>query len=301
MRTIIIGLGSQGQKHLEVAKEDVIASVDPINEEALYSDIRGIPLDLYDAAIVVTPNQEKLAIIMYLLENQKHVMVEKPLIGKAEELEILKEEQQKRNVTLYTAYNYRFEPHIIKLKELIDNNTLGEIYTCRIFLGNGTAINVLESPWRDKGRGVLEEISSHQLDLIHYLFDDESIAWIDFSGCVLASNFENKAYDHIILHSPDEKLITIESTYCYWKNTFTIDITGKLGSAHLDGLLKWGFSELTIRERIFPSGVPKEQVFVSTEKDPTLELQYEYFKELCKTGGTNIDTDIWINNIFNEV
>ena len=55
-------------------------------------------------------------------------MVEKPLIGKAEELEILKEEQQKRNVTLYTAYNYRFEPHIIKLKELIDNNLSEEGY-----------------------------------------------------------------------------------------------------------------------------------------------------------------------------
>ena len=83
MRTIIVGLGSQGKKHLEVAHTDVIATVDPINEEALYSDIRGIPLDIYDAAIVVTPNQEKLAIIMYLLENQKHVMVEKPLRGTA--------------------------------------------------------------------------------------------------------------------------------------------------------------------------------------------------------------------------
>ena len=46
MRTVIIGLGSQGKKHLEVAHTDVIATVDPINKEALYSDIRGIPLDL---------------------------------------------------------------------------------------------------------------------------------------------------------------------------------------------------------------------------------------------------------------
>ena len=143
-------------------------------------------------------------------------------------------------INYYRAYNYRFEPHIVKLKELIDNDTLGEIYTCRIFLGNGTAINVLESLWSDKGRGVLEAISSHQLDLIHYLFDDESI---DFPR-VLAAKLENKAYDHIILYYPDEKLITIESTYCYWKNTFTIDITGKLGSAHLDGLLKWDNSNL---------------------------------------------------------
>ena len=59
MRTVIVGLGSQGKKHLEVANTEVIATVDPINKESLYSDIQGIPLDLYDAAIVVTPKQEK--------------------------------------------------------------------------------------------------------------------------------------------------------------------------------------------------------------------------------------------------
>ena len=34
MKTVIIGLGSQGKKHLEVAGTEVVASVDPINEEA---------------------------------------------------------------------------------------------------------------------------------------------------------------------------------------------------------------------------------------------------------------------------
>ena len=30
-------------------------------------------------------------------------------------------------------------------------------------------------------------------------------------------------------------------------------------------------------------------------KDPTWALEYEYFKELCATGASNIDNDIWIN------
>jgi len=296
MKTVLIGLGSQGQKHFRVSGKDIIAIVDPL-QKVKYKNIKEVPLNTYNAAIICTPNQEKIPIIEYLLDNKKHIMVEKPLIGTSEELENLWLMQQKQKVALYTAYNYRFEPHIVQIKDILDKETLGEIYSIRIFLGNGTAKNVKESPWRDKGRGVLEEISSHQFDLVQYLLNDEEIEF----PYILVSNFENLAYDHVILHSEGNPLITIESTYCYWKNTFTIDITGELGSVHINGLLKWGSSTLRTQKRIFPSGVPIENVNYSVDSDPTLQLQYEYFKELCKVGGTNIDTSIWINNIFNEV
>jgi len=297
MRTILVGLGSQGKKHKQVSEGDIVVTVDPCNPIAGWKDIKDIPINLYDAAIICTPNQVKNPIIEYLLDNKKHIMVEKPLIGTSEELNTLWRIQQKEKVALYTAYNYRFEPHIVQLKKILDNQELGELYTIKIFLGNGTAKNVKDSPWRDQGRGVLEEIGSHQFDLVQYFLNDYNI---DFPY-VLVTNHENLAWDHTIFHSEGNPLITIESTYCYWKNTFTIDVTGELGSVHINGLLKWGSSTLRTQKRIFPSGVPIENVNYSVDSDPTLYLQYEYFKELCKIGGTNIDTSIWINNIFNEV
>ena len=218
MRTIIVGLGNQGKKHRDIIDNDLVGIVDPIYPLALDS-IKDASLDHYDAAIVCTPNQEKQEIIKYLLSNKKHVMVEKPLIGTAVELEILRQLQIKNEVALQTAYCYRFEPLVIKLKELIDNGILGEIYLVRIFLGNGTAINVKNSPWRDRSRGVLEEISSHQFDLVNYLFDRKDITF----PYIVAGMLENKAFDHVILHSEGLPHISIESTYCYWKNTFTID------------------------------------------------------------------------------
>ena len=79
MRILVIGLGVQGIKRVKVAGSDVSATVDPQNPSADFKLIDDVPLNAYDAAIVCTPDLEKLRIIKYLLVNDKHVLVEKPL------------------------------------------------------------------------------------------------------------------------------------------------------------------------------------------------------------------------------
>ncbi len=93
----------------------------------------------------------------------------------------------------------------------------------------------------------------------------------------------------------------LEASYISWRNTFTADIYGELGSAHIDSLCKWGPSTLTVRRRVFPSGVPNEEVNILECPDPTWENEYEYFKGLCQNGETNLDNDRWINAILAEV
>ena len=44
----------------------------------------------------------------------------------------------------YTAYNHRFEPHFVRMRDLIASGELGAIYSCRMFYGNGTARLVRE-------------------------------------------------------------------------------------------------------------------------------------------------------------
>ena len=52
------------------------------------------------------------------------------------------------------------------MRELIVSGELGEIYSCRMFYGNGTARLVRESDWRDQGAGVLPDLGSHLLDTL---------------------------------------------------------------------------------------------------------------------------------------
>src|SRR3546814_12988914 len=94
-------------------------------------------------------------ILSYLLGHWKHVLVEKPLVAEDEaDLVRLDERSRETGATCYTAYNHRFEPHFIAMKDLLSSGELGEVYRCRMFYGNGTARLVRNSEWRDQGAGV---------------------------------------------------------------------------------------------------------------------------------------------------
>ncbi len=295
MRVVIVGLGVQGRKRFSVAGAEAVLTVDPIAHDADYSSIELVPLDLYDAALLCIPDNPKLEIITYLLENRKHVLVEKPLF--CEEPSILKKIKElaiKNKTTCYTAYNHRFEPHFMRMKELIDSKSLGHIYSVRMFYGNGTARLVRESDWRDQGAGVLPDLGSHLLDTILFWFGKpEKKFSIYSSNC-----FENKSPDHVVFGSKSMPDINLEVTLLSWRNHFYADILGEKGSAHISSLCKWGPSEFIVRERQLPSGRPNENKVTIVQQDPTWDLEYKHFKKLCEIGMTNISNDIWINDVL---
>ena len=75
---------------------------------------------------------------------------------------------KKNNLVIYTAYNHRFEPHFIKMKDLIKSNKLGKIYSIRLYYGNGTSQLVKNSSWRDQSPGVLSDLGSHVFDVLDF-------------------------------------------------------------------------------------------------------------------------------------
>lgn len=299
MRVCVVGLGIQGKKRKAIAAGDVVATVDPVAPDVQYRDIESVPLDGYDAALVCTPDKPKLSILRYLLSNGKHALVEKPLLAEDEsELRGLLELARANNTTCYTAYNHRFEPHIANLKKTLSSGALGQIYLARFFYGNGTALDVKRSVWRDAGIGVASDIGSHLLDMGLFLFGNLDPAFTVWSFDCL----ENNACDHVLFGSRARKpVIEFETTLLSWRNTFTADVYGELGSAHINSLCKWGPSTYTVRQRIFPSGRPTEETEVLEMPDPTWALEYEYFKGLCLTGETNIENDIWINSVLKDI
>lgn len=293
MRTVIVGLGVQGRKRLSVAGANAVAIVDPSVAEADYRDIREVPIDSFDSAMLCVPDDEKAPILKYLLANGKHVLVEKPLFAKeGSELVSFEETARRNSCICYTAYNHRFEPHIVNLKAVLDRGILGDVYLIRVFYGNGTARDVRNSPWRDCGTGVLSDIGSHLLDMVLYLFEEPALDFEIWNiRCV-----ENKAPDYVLFGSKNTRLaVQLEATFLSWKNTFTLDVLGSLGSAHISGLCKWGPSTLSVRRRTLPSGPPETREETLPKGDPTWDLEYRHFCALCKNGRTDLQNDLWIN------
>ncbi len=293
MRIIVVGLGVQGYKRRKCAGGDFIASVDPINEEADYRDIADVPLDDYDAAMLCVPDASKVELLKYLLRHGKHALVEKPMAAAhASEVDSLENLANQNEAVCYTAYNHRFEPHFIRMRDLIASGDLGEIYRCRMFYGNGTARLVRDSNWRDSGAGVLPDLGSHLLDTAAFWFGRPTGPFD-----VISSNcFENLAPDHVVIGSNNSRpTLELEMSLLMWRNHFTCDVFAEKGTAHIESLCKWGPSRFTVRWRVLPSGRPPEEAMILVQDDPTWELEYEHFKSLCEKGApTDLSADKWL-------
>jgi len=293
VKIIIVGLGIQGRKRQLVAGVDVVATVDPYCSNSTYKYVEEVPLESYDAVLLCIPDEPKISIIEYLLLNHKHVLVEKPLFAaNTQDLTRLKQLAEKNGKVCYTAYNHRFEPHFIKMKELIDSGILGNIYSVKLFYGNGTARLVRDSVWRDQGAGVLSDLGSHLLDTVNYWLGRYFYNFNIYS----ANRFENHSFDHVTFGSNDGILLTLEVSLLSWRNHFYADIIAEKGSAHISSLCKWGPSTFTLRHRKLPSGKPDEESSTLVQSDPTWKLEYEHFKKLTVSSINNLENDIWINN-----
>jgi len=295
MRIIVAGLGVQGYKRRKYAGKDFVASVDPVNQEAEYRNIEEVPLDSYDAVLACIPDEPKITLLRYALFHGKHVLVEKPLWASGnEEITELELLAKAKNTLCYTAYNHRFEPHFIHMRDLIASGKLGKIYSCRMFYGNGTARLVRDSLWRDQGDGVLPDLGSHLLDTCRFWFGNE----LGEFNLTAAHRFENLAPDHIIISSEENKpRFELEMTLCMWRNHFTCDILAEKGTAHIESLCKWGPTTFSYRTRILPSGRPPETSVTLVQEDPTWEAEYNHFKQLVESGtSTDLSNDLWLQS-----
>ena len=299
-RIIIVGLGVQGAKRCRIAGADVVATIDPINPIADYHNIDQVPVDQYDAALICTPDGAKFELLNKLIDDKKHILVEKPLIcNNPDQLSKLSEKAKQSDVVCYTAYNHRFEPHFVKMRDIIQGDALGKIYSIRMFYGNGTAQIVRESQWRDKAAGVLTDLGSHLLDTVRFWLGDDWNDPLDVRG---AFSHENKSMDHVIIGANGSTAVQLEMMLLSWRNYFSADVYGANGSAHITSLCKWGPSEFIHRSRVKPSGRPTEESIVLVQDDPTWQHEYDHFINLIANNGQgNLDGDIWLNTTLQSL
>ena len=293
MRVVIVGYGVQGRKRLRVAGADGVGVVDPVSPDADWSDIAEVSLDRYVAALVCTPDQPKIPILRHLFRHGKHALIEKPLHATSEaELSDIEALAHSSGAVCYTAYNHRFEPHYVRMRDLVCSGTLGRIYRCRMFYGNGTARLVRDSAWRDEGAGVLPDLGSHLLDTARFWFGDIGE---DFR-VTSVSRFENRAPDHVVITSETARpKLEFETTLLSWRNHFTCDVLAENGTAHIESLCKWGPTTFTRRTRVLPSGRPSEESVTLVQEDPTWVIEYDHFKRLvAERVPADLSNDRWL-------
>ena len=225
MKTIrlgIIGCGGMATSHQTNMKdqfaEDVVvtATVDiDINRaermatacgcDTYKTDYREIT-DLVDAVLIALPHYLHYECGMYFLNSGKHVLMEKPLANTEAECLDLIHTAQRRNLVLMTAYVQRYNPVVIKVKELIDKKELGDCFQVSIWTEQHTQREA--GSWvHDKvklGGGQLFSHGCHYIDLMlwflgnpvkgYHLGGNFGTEWMEREGTSnVVMEFENGA------------------------------------------------------------------------------------------------------------
>lgn len=131
--------------------------------------------DEVDLVCVTSPNTHHLDEILLAIENRKHILAEKPLASSIKEIHtILNAASQSPKLHL-VDHQLRFNPYIIKVKDLIDEGRIGRPYFIRIHQ-QSTGFSDRNAKWiwsfdEKLGGGVRLAMASHFIDLINFWFD----------------------------------------------------------------------------------------------------------------------------------
>ncbi len=161
-RVCVVGAGRWGKNHVQtLAKLGCLAGIVESDKGVLnslgekyptvptFSNIRDAVKEEFDGFTVATPTATHYQITEYLLNQKKHVLVEKPVALTAAEAHKLKELAEKQQVNLMVGHVLLFHPAIRKIKELLQTGKLGKLeylYSNRLNLGTvRTEENILWS------------------------------------------------------------------------------------------------------------------------------------------------------------
>lgn len=150
----VIGCGYWGPNLIrnfnEVKDASVVACVDTDEERLKYVKQRFPSVEVtsnyrdlirrkdIDAVAISTPVSTHFSIAYETLKEDKHVLVEKPIAKSEKEAEKLVTIAEKNNVILMVGHTFEYAGAVNKIKELISNNKIGEVYyfdSTRVNLG----------------------------------------------------------------------------------------------------------------------------------------------------------------------
>jgi predicted dehydrogenase len=130
-----------------------------------------------DGLCIVTPNQSHSEIAVEASRRGIHVICEKPLAMDRDEARMMLEAAEENGIIHAVNFTYRENPAVKKLKELLEQKKIGEIYEGRF---QYTGSYGLSGPpgWRGTrskggGGGVLADLGSHLIDMVQYVLSEE--------------------------------------------------------------------------------------------------------------------------------
>ncbi|MFB3909317.1 MAG: Gfo/Idh/MocA family protein [Candidatus Eisenbacteria bacterium] len=151
---------------LDAGKLQKIAARYPAMEMTVDTDEVLTRLDI-DAVMIATPLSKHFDLALKALQHGKHVFVEKPFAASSVQAMRLIEEADKRRRVLMVGHTFQYSPPVIKIKEILEQHELGEI-----FYISSTRVNL---GLHQKDVSVIWDLAPHDVSMILYWLEEAPV------------------------------------------------------------------------------------------------------------------------------
>lgn len=192
-----------------------------------------------DGVVIVSENCYHKDMILRAARRGKHIFVEKPLCVDPADAREVQRTIHETGVTFFMTDPF-VHASTVYVKRLIAEGALGKITGARFRHGTGSALTPRrDAPIYEKERalgGIMADVGGHMIHIAHYLFGKPEAlsAVLSFhTEAAKRSGIEENAV--VVMKYPDDKLVTLESSWVCGGDTNAYEVFGTEGWVRITG------------------------------------------------------------------
>jgi len=209
-RIVLVGTGRIGVIHMEniigMPRAHIVGIVEVLEgpratfSEKLgcrgYEDISQALADEsnpFEGVLVCTPTLTHYSVVKTALLGGKHVFCEKPISVDVEESDECYHLAASKNRHLLVAFQRRYDPSFVKVKECVDNGSIGTLQKVRTISRDNPVPSIA---YIKTSGGIFHDCLSHDIDLIRWVTGKEPIEVFSYAtsfieGIAGVNDFDN--------------------------------------------------------------------------------------------------------------
>lgn len=238
-----------------------------------------ITLSSVDIVVVATTNERLAEVATAAVIAGKHVLVEKPAARSVAELDQLCEVTAKHRALVRVGFNHRYHPALRKARELIDASALGELMFVRGRYGHGGRVGY-DREWRAdparSGGGELIDQGVHLIDLSRWILGD----FTSVTGFAHTYFWQMPVDDNafMTLRTKEDRVAFLHVSCTEWKNLFSLEVYGRTGKLHIEGLGgSYGLERLIYYRMLPEMGPPETTIWEYPLGDQSWAMEFAEF------------------------
>lgn len=295
-RLALVGCGLVGQKRmnllppgsvtvtcdLQLARAQKLAALSP-GCLATDSVEQAVASPNVDAVSIATLNASLAPIAAQALRAGKHVLVEKPAAISVPELDELAALSAQHGGLVRVGYNHRYHPACLKALDILRSDALGPMMFVRGRYGQGGRVGY-DKEWRAdpklSGGGELIDQGVHLIDLAGLFLGE--FTQVDGHAATFFWNMPVDDNAFLSLRTATGQTAWLHASCSEWKNLFSLEIYGRHGKLHWEGLGgSYGLERLTHYRMLPEMGPPETTIWEFPRGDDSWKIEmHEFFEDI---------------------